>query len=1438
MWRAAKALLVAMLVIVGASAIVLSTTTGQSFIMRQAVGLLGDGKIAIGELNGSLFGTGSLKDISLSDADGQWLSIRGISFSWSPSQLLSGRLHISHARVESVRLARLPSSEPPAEQPEPKSSLGLPLAVRIGELDVKSVDILEAVAGEAVQLRISGSADINDAGRASDARLTVARLDGAKGEILAEATYSPERRVLAVNIDGNEPEGGTVSWLLGMPSRPPISLKIAGSGSLDAWRADLRLAAGDTPFIAGAVRLDALGQGLHRLNTQVAGYVDRLLPEAAAQLFAGRTDISLAADVAGLDEGLPQAITAARLEMTSHSARLTATGGADLSNRYLHGKVAGRVQRDDGRPLTFADTAGRAVTVREINLQAALPDTNASRQLTATAAVSGLVSDPMSANTVTLVARAVQPAPSGERASVLDDINIAVTVDGIAANAPLENAVGQGAQAKLVGAYDGSRLTISALDLDFAGAQAKLSGILEGEALKGTAQLSAADLSRYAALAGRPLKGTLTIGAQLEGNLGQQVFSATITGQSDRIATGTTAMDGLLAPLTHYGARIEGSADGTLALRDVMISNTMLSATLSGHHGPRDLALSGNVNLASLSSVDPKLTGKAQLSLDIGGSGADLSSRLTLTGDGVTFDGKAITEPRVSFSGRGPQSGHTGQLSLSAHIAGETVKGAADISLSDSGPSRIDGLDLKIAGARLAGDLAFEPDALPSGRIKIDAQDLGRLGSAIGMQLKGRIAADAELTRDVDNGRMRFTVAGDGIVAGDIRVEGVRSSGEVSSYLAAPDGTVDMKVSRIAKAGKTIGSIALDARLNAGATTFKSRGQLHGGAFAIAGKVQSASGSHDIELETVSYAGGDDIPRIALVSPGRLSLLDGRISTRSVQLAIGSGSLRVAGSASGEALDLSVMLKRLPAAVAAAVAPELGLAGTVDGAATIKGAPSKPLVSANIAAIGLSVRDMRERQLPSIDVTTNVTTADGQAKLGMKATARGGLEFAVEGTVGLDSNARLALAGRGKVPLSLANVFLADRSARMGGVATLTADVTGQISDPRVDGRLLLNGATANDPASGLDLNAIDADVGFTANRVDVRRFVARSKKGGEVTASGSVLLRHGDEAAMELGVELAAFKFGDQDPVSSELDGNVVVSGPLSALVAKGEVLIKRMDITVPNKMPQSVAALDIRHVNAPKRFQSADRRDTKGREAAPQTGPAVSLSVDVQAHDRIFVRGRGVDAQLGGLVKIRGTADRPVTDGQFSMTRGRLSIIGRQLDFSRGNIVFMGSVEPTLDMVAAADIDGTTVTVTVSGQASNPQFKFSSTPELPEDEIVSLLLFNKQLASLSPAQLVTLAGEIDKIGGLSSGPGTLDKMKAALGIDVLDVTTDKNGNAQATAGSYINEKTYVGVKQGMSLGDTRVVIDHNLSKHLKARGEMGTDGDSKLGLGVEWDY
>lgn len=1432
------AVLLPLALLLGLTALV-STHVGQTLLLRLASSLASSDAIAlqIGALDGSLFGDGTISDIALSDKDGVWLKAHDVAYSWSPRQLASGHLDVASLRIGKVSILRkpVPRSGSASQAKSEHATTGLPLRLRLGELNIRQIDVGASIAGEAVKLHVSGSAKIEDIDEAM-VRFHVARLDGVGATLDAKIAAVRASHSLTLAVNGTEPEGGFLSVLLGLPSRPPVSLKIDGRGTLDAFNAELALAAAGKPFVAGNVNLTDQGNGTHRLGGTAAGYVEALVPSIANELFAGKTDLIFAADVTGLADGVARTIGNAKFALTSSNLRVEAAGGGDLAELSFHGNVEGRAFRADGVPLHFGSDIAHRFAVDEMAFEASLPDTPGPRRLTAKARIDGFTHSQFAARSMAMTMQATSPA-NWSKSPVLNEIAIDLVADGVDETRAAGKAFGSESHAWLTGSFDGNALNVSSFDVKTATAALQMTGRLKGAVFKGNAHIDADNLALLSGLIGRQLAGRAAMQLAFEGNLDTSALRTAVQGKTVGISLGQDIANRLLVPETTLGGEFDYTSGGALVVRNATITNELLKAAFDGKIDEHAPGLSGHVGLASLSALSPHLAGAAQLDISLAGSASQLRSTLSVTGERVMLNGRAVDKPSLRFAGQGPLEQHTGTVKLSASIAGEPLDGSAQINASSNGSLSIAILTLDFAGATLTGNMAALRGKLPTGNLTFDAPSLERLGKATGARLQGRTSGNIALADEAEGGGAEVDVTAEGIVVGDLRVDGARAKGKVAGYLSAPLGTIDVSVARVSNSAYSLTDLNLETRFNRDAARLAGKLRFNGGTFNMAGNVRSANEALAIDVTSASYVGGSELPNVRLSAPAQFSYGDGRLALGDIRIGVGGGTLRVTGSLGADAVDTRIALQNVPASVVEAVAPGLGVNGTISGNTTVSGALSAPAIDAKIVAKALSTNDMRSQHLPSIDVSTTVTAAASVANVDVRATGRGGLNLSVSGTVAMKGNAALDLSGKGEVPLALANVFLAERGTGVVGVAKVAAQISGAATAPRIDGTITVKGAKVSDPGGGLELSAIDAEIDFSQKDITIRNLTATSKMGGSITGEGSVELNHGTQPSANISIRLAGFKFGNQDPVAGDIDGAMTVSGPVRSLVARGDLYIKRMDISVPNQVPQSVASLDIRHINAPAGFGADSRRRDAGDQAsAADTG--MTLALDVHAADRIFIRGRGVDAQLGGDVKIRGTSAKPVTDGQFAMSRGRLTIIGRQLDFSRGNIVFTGGLEPSLDMEAKADADGTTVIVIITGPASRPMFKFTSTPELPEDEVVSLLLFNKKLAKLSAAQLVQLASEIDKIGGLSSGPSTLDQMKKSLGIDVLDVSTDAKGNAQATAGSYINDQTYVGVKQGTSLGTGRVVIDHNLTKNLKARGEVGSNGDSKLGLGFEWEY
>jgi translocation and assembly module TamB len=238
------------------------------------------------------------------------------------------------------------------------------------------------------------------------------------------------------------------------------------------------------------------------------------------------------------------------------------------------------------------------------------------------------------------------------------------------------------------------------------------------------------------------------------------------------------------------------------------------------------------------------------------------------------------------------------------------------------------------------------------------------------------------------------------------------------------------------------------------------------------------------------------------------------------------------------------------------------------------------------------------------------------------------------------------------------------------------------------------------------------------------------------------------------------------------------------------------------------------------------------------------------VDAPRQILVKGRGLDAELGGQLQIRGTSDSPAVTGGFELQRGFFTLASSKLTFSNGSVTFSGAglknkIDPTLDFTAQTQVLDVTATVRITGLADAPKIELSSTPELPQDEILARLLFGQSAAQLSALQVVQIGTALATLSGGGGGLNPVAKIQKALGLDRLSVgsatTTGPTGSQQNTgaaieAGRYVSSRVFVAVKESTT-GNSQLVVDVDLTKHLKLQTKLGNGNTSAQGTTPEND-
>ncbi|RYE79990.1 MAG: hypothetical protein EOP19_19475 [Hyphomicrobiales bacterium] len=424
------------------------------------------------------------------------------------------------------------------------------------------------------------------------------------------------------------------------------------------------------------------------------------------------------------------------------------------------------------------------------------------------------------------------------------------------------------------------------------------------------------------------------------------------------------------------------------------------------------------------------------------------------------------------------------------------------------------------------------------------------------------------------------------------------------------------------------------------------------------------------------------------------------------------------------------------------------------------------------------------------------------------------------------------------VPLSCPPRSARKRLPSASGAANLKARVSGSIGNPQFSGTVSTGGAGYVDPELNLRLVDVGGSATLSGQRIVIDTLSGRLATGGSITVGGSVGLSGRNDA--DISVRLNDARYADGTMFVATVAGDLKLTGELAGnALLSGNVRIEKADITIPESFGGSAALIAAEHRNTPPQAAATLARakvDERGRTPRSGSQSSMGLDISVSAPNQIFVRGRGLDAEVGGNVRLTGTVNDVHPVGGFSLNRGRLAILGQRVTFEEGTVTLVGDLDPFLDFRARTEGEGVTVFVDVTGRVSELDIGFSSNPALPEDEVLSRLLFKRSMGELTPLQLAKLAGAAGELAG-GSNTSLVDSLRAKAGLADLDVVTGEDGNLAVQAGTYIQDNVYLGVQAGAD-GQSRVTVNLDITDDVKARASTGTNGDTSIGVFYETDY
>ncbi|WP_353217004.1 translocation/assembly module TamB domain-containing protein, partial [Sandarakinorhabdus sp.] len=1329
--------LLALLAGLSALPFALDTVTGRALLVQQMVGLrLESGlSLRVQRIDGSLWRRATLIGVAVHDHRGRFASIDRLVLDWRPLDVLQNRITVQEFTAGTVRISRWPDLLPTADPrllPEQDIAIG---SVSIGRLL-----LAEGLAGKARAITARGRANIA-AGRAL-IDVQARTLPGSGGDTLnVQLDAEPERNRFKLAATLLAPAGGIFTTLAALPG--PLTVTANGNGSWQRWdgriAATLGAAAGTLGEAAGtpdkaAVTLADVAIAGRDGQFRANGRIDpaRLLAGDAAALLAGGLAINAQVAAAGTD-------VQANLSVAGQAISGEARGQFDRSSERLTTATA---------KLTLADSA-------------ALASDLGVRGLTATARLAGPLLAPIVDTRLSLRTLAV----GGADGAVLEGVMLA----GIAnlADRPLIVPV-QASAARITG--------LPATVAAFAGAW-RGTGQLRWQG----GQLRAEDLR----LNSGPLR--------LTGNAAYRPGGA-----SGRGSGGAST----------WATNLVGDARGwLLPLPEPANSDLKFTASLSSGPGGRGTVGSGGFGLA-IATLTGSITRAA-------GSKADLAGRFALApGLAVTLSNLALSTPKLAAAGNGSwRSG--GIISLAA--AGKS---------SDWGPFSLAAAGT-LAAPQLDAQLPRPGYGLSALAVQLDGSGAGWQITAAAESALGPVTLAAGLATDpaVRLAVERLAVAGfaargevaqtaAGPFAGTLTVAGQGLTG--SAVLAS---TAGVQTAQLALNGRNLKLVAAtpisierlalngDLALMAAGTSLTGKLDLAGlerGNLVLeraAGTIKLVDGSGSGRIELAGTSGeAFKLAFAADIAPGRYTLTGGGdYASRSARL---SGPAVITNDAAGWHLApvtvssalgnaelagdwgdnkrIDAKLDKLSLQMLGLAYPSLNLAGRLSGVLALRQiSGAAPTGTAALRLNGLSRSTVAATSTP-IDVGLNAALGrdgtvvravivraakvEGRAQARLGPIPRSTADTAGNASTGLldrlfaaSVTGQLRYAGPAQDLWGLSGLTALD----VRGALQLSADVSGTLGNPVVAGRLTGRQARVEAPLLGAVASNASLDARFTASSLELTRFSGSSGT-GSITGSGKIDLSYERGFPIDIRMAVKDAAILGRDDVTATGSGTIRVATDEYGGVVSGQIKLTRAEYRIGRTAVADVPVLAVTEINTRQ----------LGRRTVQYIAPTRWLfNLNVTADRSLKVTGMGINSEWQADVRVRGGATAPELFGRVQLVRGDYDFAGKRFQLTRGDIRFLGGnpPDPLITIAAENSGNGFSALLNIDGTAQRPQIKFSSVPVLPEDEVLSRVLFGASVTDLSAPEAIQLAGALTSLRGNGFNP--IGAVSRGLGIDRLRI-------------------------------------------------------------------
>jgi translocation and assembly module TamB len=386
----------------------------------------------------------------------------------------------------------------------------------------------------------------------------------------------------------------------------------------------------------------------------------------------------------------------------------------------------------------------------------------------------------------------------------------------------------------------------------------------------------------------------------------------------------------------------------------------------------------------------------------------------------------------------------------------------------------------------------------------------------------------------------------------------------------------------------------------------------------------------------------------------------------------------------------------------------------------------------------------------------------------------------------------LDINAQGSSDIAWLNDFLEQDTQYVAGKLKLDVQIKGNINKPELDGTLELQEGSYRNAITQSRLDQVQLSLKLDNQSIQIRHASARDGERGLIRLEGGVDLAalmqskanagQSSTKAINLNLFVEQASLIRRDDIEGEANGRLSLIGNLEEITLSGKMQVSPFQILLDRIPKDSIPEIKV---------QTASQPSLRNHSAIP----SIKLDVNVDVNQQAFIRGRGLDAELQGTLRLSGTSRHPAYTGKFRVIRGTIDLLAKTFKLEQGDVLFSNGAV-SLFARARHKARDLSFIATLEGTLDNLKISLTTEPPLPQDEALARLLFGKSVRDMTPVQAIQLANAIQTLRGESGQFDPLGTARDILQVDRITIesqeTTEGNGVAIGL-GKYITDKVYV---------------------------------------------